>query len=196
VKEAKTNRKKVHNAVRVQMIDTVTGEVWNEFDSIAQAISKVPGGSKEIFSKRYKFKKVAAKQQRNQKKLSNKKRQATNKDADELKKKSKKRRTSSSYISRIRAFVSWLLDHGGYDDSLLIFHPYCPKGKIAVQKEALAEFMHFPYAKNPQFPPTRISVVLVAPFFPICFFAFDRYIESLDRKNVRQQEKVRVEVFV
>jgi hypothetical protein len=77
VKEAKTNRKKVHNAVCVQMIDTVTGEVWNEFDSIAQAISKVPGGSKEIFSKRYKFKKVAAKQQRSQKKLSNKKRQAT-----------------------------------------------------------------------------------------------------------------------
>jgi hypothetical protein len=55
-------------------------------------------------------------------------------------------------------------------------------------------------AVNPQFPPTRISVVLVAPFFPFFFFfAFDRYIidsESLDRKSLRQQEKVRVEVFV
>jgi hypothetical protein len=54
--------------------------------------------------------------------------------------------TVKSYLSKLRPFVQFILDVGKYDDSLLIFHPHCPKGTIAVQKEALADFMYVPFS--------------------------------------------------
>ena len=56
--------------------------------------------------------------------------------------------TRNNYLSKVRAFVSFLLDTGKYDDSLLPFHPRCPRGVIAVSAKAASEFMHVVFAKE------------------------------------------------
>lgn len=49
--------------------------------------------------------------------------------------------TKKNYLSKIRAFVEFLLMNGKYDDSLLPFHPRCPRGVIAVGAKAASDFM-------------------------------------------------------
>lgn len=50
--------------------------------------------------------------------------------------------THPLYMSKIRAFVSYLLASGKWDDSLLIFHPHCPKGVIAVSSLSVKKCLY------------------------------------------------------
>lgn len=54
--------------------------------------------------------------------------------------------TRRNYLSKVRAFVTFLLDNGNFDDSLLPFHPKCPRGVIAVSAKAVSLFMIVIYA--------------------------------------------------
>ena len=56
--------------------------------------------------------------------------------------------TKNNYLGKCRAFLSFLLDSGKYDDSLLVFHPHCPKGVIAVEAEAVVKFLHIVYTEE------------------------------------------------
>ena len=53
--------------------------------------------------------------------------------------------TKASLMGKVRAFVAFCLDNGCYDDSMLIFHPLCPKGVVAVEDRALVAFLHVVY---------------------------------------------------
>ena len=54
--------------------------------------------------------------------------------------------TRPGYLGKLRCFISFLLASGRWDESLLIFHPYCPVGVIACQSEAIVEFIYVAFA--------------------------------------------------
>lgn len=45
------------------------------------------------------------------------------------------------YIPKLRAFVGFLLDNPQFDDSLIIFYPYTPKGIVTCQDVAVSLFL-------------------------------------------------------
>ena len=55
--------------------------------------------------------------------------------------------TDNNYLSKLRRFVIFLLDIKKYDESLLIFHPNCPKGTVACQAEAVSDFLYVAMAE-------------------------------------------------
>ena len=70
-------------------------------------------------------------------------------------------RTKDNYFSKLRPLVAFLLDSGKYDDSLLPFHPLCPKGTIACQAEAVAEFCYVVMNQGGEKRP--VSILKLAP---------------------------------
>ena len=45
------------------------------------------------------------------------------------------------YIPKLRAFVGFLLDNPQFDESLIIFYPYTPKGIVTCQDIAVSLFL-------------------------------------------------------
>jgi hypothetical protein len=50
-------------------------------------------------------------------------------------------KSTEAYTSRLRSFVQFLLLHPQFDDSLLMFFPYLPKGSISVEDKAVEAFL-------------------------------------------------------
>jgi len=46
-----------------------------------------------------------------------------------------------TYLARLRAFVSFLLVHPDYDESLAVFYPFTPKGTVTCQETAVSHFL-------------------------------------------------------
>ena len=46
-----------------------------------------------------------------------------------------------TYIQRLRGFVSFLMANSQYDDSLVVFYPYSPKGTVVCQDVAVSHYI-------------------------------------------------------
>ena len=46
-----------------------------------------------------------------------------------------------TYLAKLRAFVKFLLQHPTFNDSLIVFFPYTPKGKAVCEDRAVSMFM-------------------------------------------------------
>ena len=46
-----------------------------------------------------------------------------------------------TYMAKIRAFVRFLLLNPDYDESLVVFYPYTPKGTVTCQEIAVCHFV-------------------------------------------------------
>ena len=53
-----------------------------------------------------------------------------------------------TYMSKIRHFVKFLLDVKLFDDSLLLFYPYTPKGSVTCQDKAVSYFLLSMFGKK------------------------------------------------
>jgi len=46
-----------------------------------------------------------------------------------------------TYMAKLRAFVTFMLDNPQYDDSLILFYPYTPKGTVTCDEKATSHFL-------------------------------------------------------
>lgn len=51
------------------------------------------------------------------------------------------RKSKDAYLARLRKFIQFLLLHPQFDDSLVMFYPYTPKGTVNVEDKAVAAFL-------------------------------------------------------
>jgi len=52
-----------------------------------------------------------------------------------------KKTSVPTYMAKIRNFVKFLLDFPVFDDSLLLFYPYTPKGSVTCEDKAVSYFL-------------------------------------------------------
>lgn len=68
------------------------------------------------------------------------------------------RSSEGSYLSRIRAFVSFLLKYSEYDDSLPVFYAYTPKGSVTINEKAMCHFLYAKFTPKDQVVKNSISM--------------------------------------
>lgn len=77
----------------------------------------------------------------------------------------------STYISRLRSFVKFLLNTTSqHDESLLLFYPHTPQGSVTVEVEAATAFLHWRFTSvNKDVKDMHVSF--------ICLFILHKYLK-------------------